>query len=156
MVKMIMINKICCFRLHSFALIWGWLGAVSSGLLAFLGLIALINSKAFIGIGDDPRIQLGESHFSLKWSLILIFYVFNFVRHWNVHGSWHIPLNRVDAHVHWSYLWSFEGKLICFVSFLVDTKFCSPNYYIPAFRENSRHLTSKYPILRDLWMDDPG
>jgi len=75
MVKMIMINKICCFRLHSFALVWGWLGAVSSGLLAFIGMITMMNSRAIVG--DFARNQLdfelstGAATFVLMVSMLI-------------------------------------------------------------------------------------
>ncbi|KAL5279743.1 hypothetical protein ACFFRR_004003 [Megaselia abdita] len=38
---MVEIQKICCFQLPSFTLIWGWLGSIYSGLELMFGLIAL-------------------------------------------------------------------------------------------------------------------
>lgn len=59
MVKIAMLDKICCFQLHSFALIWGWIGAVCSALLALVGLISLANVGNLAG--GDVKLQYGES-----------------------------------------------------------------------------------------------
>lgn len=37
--------KVFCFKLHSFALYWGCIGAIFNGLLSLLGIIVLFNSR---------------------------------------------------------------------------------------------------------------
>ncbi|KAL5279401.1 hypothetical protein ACFFRR_003793 [Megaselia abdita] len=69
---MVMIKKICCFQLHSFALILGWIGAVFSGLLFLLGLISLMNSEAIVGSNVNSRfaveMAIGASTFIIMIS----------------------------------------------------------------------------------------
>lgn len=48
--KMVEIQKICCFRLSSFAFIWGWLGTIFSGFGFVLGLVSLCNIEEIEGL----------------------------------------------------------------------------------------------------------
>lgn len=50
---MIEIKKIFCFQLQSFAIFWGWLGAIFSGLIFTIGIILLLNMNALIGKFDN-------------------------------------------------------------------------------------------------------
>lgn len=101
-----MIKKICCFRLSSFALVWGWLGAVFHGLLAFLGFITLAHSKELAGASE--KTLYGES---VIW-LYQMIHVLKIDSLSNDFWSSHIRNAGIDGHIHWPYYRSFEGEFI--------------------------------------------
>uniref|UniRef100_T1GRP7 Uncharacterized protein n=1 Tax=Megaselia scalaris TaxID=36166 RepID=T1GRP7_MEGSC len=64
-------NKICCFQLHSFTLIWGWLGSIFAGLSVVIGLISIANSET-IALNLPFKMVSGEQKFPLLVSVGLI------------------------------------------------------------------------------------
>lgn len=71
---MVEVQKICCFRLSSFALIWGWLGAIGSGLRLVLGLMSLSFVEHYSDVAKIVQfLQLGIQ------PLIAIFSFFMFI-----------------------------------------------------------------------------